>query len=100
MLSAFTASSQTQAEKDAARIANREKLHRHLIASGPKKRIEIAFRQSDKQPFNFVAVKRGGLANVDGFEIVVGVSADQTIGFRIYPYYKGEYVNIDKAVSA
>ena len=97
MLSAFTASSQTQAEKDAARIANREKLRQLLMASGPKKGIEIAFRQSDKQPFNFVAVKRGGFANVDGFEIVVGVSTDQTIGFRIYPYYKGEYVNIDKA---
>jgi hypothetical protein len=97
MLSAFTASSQTQAEKDAARIANREKLRQLLIASGPKKGIEIAFRQSDKQPFNFVAVKRGGFANADGFEIVVGVSVDQTIGFRIYPYYKGEYVNIDKA---
>jgi len=97
MLSAFMASSQTQAEKDAARIANREKLRQLLMASGPKKGIEIAFRQSDKQPFNFVAVKRGGFANVDGFEIVVGVSTDQTIGFRIYPYYKGEYVNIDKA---
>lgn len=97
LLSALTASSQIQADKDASRIANREKLRQLLIASGPKKGIEIAFRQSDKQPFNFVAVKRGGFANVDGFEVVVGVSNDQTIGFRIYPYYKGSYINIDKA---
>ena len=97
MFCAFTAISQTQAEKDAARVATREKLRQLLIDSGPKKGIEIAFRQSDKQPFNFVAVKRGGFTNAEGFEIVVGVSNDQTIGFRIYPYYKGAYINIDKA---
>ena len=97
MLCAFSAMSQTQAEKDAARAATREKLRQLLIDSGPKKGIEIAFRQSEKQPFNFVAVKRGGFANAEGFEIVIGVSADQTIGFRIYPYYKGGYVNINKA---
>ena len=68
-----------------------------MASSGPKKGIEINFRQSDKQPFNFVAVKRGGFANAEGFEVVIGVSNDETIGFRIYPYYKGGYVNLDKA---
>jgi len=89
--------SQTQAQKDADRVATRERLRQLLIDSGPKKGIEIAFRQSDKQPFNFVAVKKGGFANAEGFEVVVGVSADQTIGFRIYPYYKGGYINVNKA---
>lgn len=88
---------QTAQDNDAVRVANREKLRQLLIASGPKKGIETAFRQSDKQPFNFVGVKRGGFVNTEGFEIVVGVSNDQTIGFRIYPYYKGGYINIDKA---
>jgi hypothetical protein len=88
---------QTPAQKEAARVANREKLRALLAASGPKKGIEINFRQSDKQPFNFVAVKRGGLTNAEGFEVVVGVSNDDTIGFRIYPYYKGSYVNVNKA---
>ncbi|HWW75253.1 MAG TPA: hypothetical protein VNZ44_07655 [Pyrinomonadaceae bacterium] len=88
---------QTAAQKEAARVATREKLRALLAASGPKRGIEIAFRQSDKQPFNFVAVKRGGFANAEGFEVVVGVSNDETIGFRIYPYYKGNYVNINKA---
>ena len=94
---AVAAAAQTPAEKEAARVATREKLRALLAASGPKKTIEIAFRQSDKQPFNFVGVKRGGLTNAEGFEIVVGVSNDDTIGFRIYPYYKGGYVNVDKA---
>src|ERR1044071_6140184 len=91
------AQQQTPAQKEAARVATREKLRALLAASGPKRGIEIAFRQSDKQPFNFVAVKRGGLVNAEGFEVVIGVSTDDTIGFRIYPYYRGGYINIDKA---
>ena len=91
------AQQQTAAQKEAARVATREKLRALLAASGPKRGIEIAFRQSDKQPFNFVAVRRGGFANAEGFEVVVGVSNDETIGFRIYPYYKGGYVNVNKA---
>jgi hypothetical protein len=88
---------QTAQEKEANRVATREKLRALLASAGPKKGIEIAFRQSDKEPFNFVAVKRGGFSNAEGFEIVVGVSNDETIGFRIYPYYKGGYINVDKA---
>jgi hypothetical protein len=91
------ASAQTPQDKTASRNATREKLRQLLAASGPKRGIEIPFRQSDKQPYNFVGVKRGGLTNAEGFEVVVGVSNDETIGFRIYPYYKGGYVNIDKA---
>lgn len=94
---AVGAAAQTPAQKEAARVAVREKLRALLAEVGPKKGIEIAFRQSDKQPFNFVGVRRGGLTNAEGFEVVVGVSNDETIGFRIYPYYKGGYVNVDKA---
>src|SRR6185503_10738917 len=94
---ASLATGQTQQEKDAARIANREKLRQLLTTSGPKRGIEVAFRQSDKQPFNFVGVKRGGFTNAEGFEIVIGVSNDNTIGFRIYPYYKDTYINVNKA---
>ena len=97
LIFASLAGAQNQQEKDAARIANRERLRQLLIASGPKRGIEVAFRQSDKQPFNFVGVKRGGFTNAEGFEIVIGVSNDNTIGFRIYPYYKGGYINIGKA---
>jgi hypothetical protein len=88
---------QTQAEKDASRAATREKLRQLLAASGPKKGISVDFRQSDKNPFNFVGVKRDGLVNADFFEIVIGISDNETIGFRIYPHYRGAYVNLDKA---
>ena len=87
----------TPQEKEAARIATREKLRTLLETSGPKKGINISFRQSEKQPFNFVGVLREGLTNADSLEIVVGVTLDETIGFRIFPHYKGGYINVDKA---
>lgn len=97
MSCAVGTAAQTPAQKEAARVATRDRLGQLLAASGPKKGIEIAFRQSDKNPWNFVAVKRGGMTHAEAFEVVVGVSSDDTIGFRIYPYYKGGYVNVDKA---
>ena len=97
LVCATLATAQTPQEKEATRIATRDQLRQLLAASGPKKGIEINFKQSDKNPFNFVGVKRGGLTNAGGFEIVIGVSQDNTIGFRIYPYYKDGYINIEKA---
>ena len=91
------AKAQTPQEKEAARIATREKLRTLLQNSGPKKGIAINFRQSEKQPFNFVGMSQEGLTYADSFEVVIGVSKDDTIGFRIYPHYRGSYVNIDKA---
>jgi hypothetical protein len=81
--------------EDAARVKNREQLGALLDRVGPK--INVAFRRSDKQPFNFTGVMKQGLNNSDSMEIVVSVTASQTIGFRIYPHYKGGYINADKA---
>jgi hypothetical protein len=72
----------------------REKLRALLDVTGPK--INIAFRQSDKQPYNFVGVLKTGLTNADSFEIVISVSAQDTIHFRIFPHYNDAYLNIDK----
>lgn len=91
------AKAQTPQEKEANRIATREKLRTLLQNSGPKKGISISFRQSEKQPFNFVGMSQEGFTYADSFEVVIGVSKDDTIGFRIYPRYRGSYVNIDKA---
>jgi hypothetical protein len=38
-----------------------------------------------------------GLKNAEQFEIVISVTSKDTIGFRIFPHYKGAYINIDKA---
>jgi len=39
---------------------------------------------------------REGLTNSDSLEIVISVTPKETIAFRIYPHYKGNYINIDK----
>jgi hypothetical protein len=81
--------------EDAARVRTREQLSTLLDRAGPK--INVSFRQSQKQPFNFIGVMKEGLTNADSLEIVIGVTAKQTISFRIYPHYKGAYINVDKA---
>jgi hypothetical protein len=97
VLTVAAASAQTAAEKAAARAATRDKLGAVLEASGAKRGIELAFRRSEKNEFNFSAQRSFGLKNVDSIEIVAGVSDDETISFRIYPYVNDSYININKA---
>jgi hypothetical protein len=83
-------------DKTADRIATRDRLRHLLEVAGQEKGINIPFRQSDKNQFNFIGVKRDGLANSDMLEIVISVSDQQTIHFRVYPHYHDAYINIDK----
>lgn len=88
----------TPTTKEAERIKTRDQLLQLLEKVGPN--IKISFHQSQKQPFNLVGVLKDGITNADSYEIVVGVSTDQTIGFRIFPHYKGAYINLDKVSNA
>ncbi len=90
-------STATPAQKQASRDDTREKLRTLLTTLVPK--VNIDFRQSDKQPYNFLGALKTGLANTDLFEVVVSVSDQETIHFRIYPHYKGGYINIDRAAN-
>ncbi|MFN2492530.1 MAG: hypothetical protein ABR501_06565 [Pyrinomonadaceae bacterium] len=85
----------SQQDDEAARIKTRTQLAQLLEKVGPE--IKVAFSQSEKQPFNYVGSLKTGLTYADSFEIVISVTPKATIGFRIYPHYKGKYVNIDKA---
>jgi len=82
-------------QETASRDAIREKLRTLLNTEGPK--MNVAFKQSEKQPYNFVGIMSTGLTNADSFEILILVSDQDTIHFRIYPHYKGAYLNVDKA---
>jgi hypothetical protein len=83
-----------QQDDPAARERTRTKLATLLEATGPT--INVKFRQSDKQPFNYVASLNTGLENAESFEIVISVTKKDTIGFRIYPHYNKGYINVDK----
>jgi hypothetical protein len=84
-------------QNEATRNRTREQMRTLLDRAGQRPDVNVAFRQSDKQPYNFVGVMKEGLANCDSLEIVISVTSKDTIGFRIYPHYKSGYVNVDKA---
>ena len=83
-----------QADANASREKTRDRLNALLEREGPN--MKVSFRQSDKNPWNFIGVLRDGLKNAESMEIVIMVSAKETIGFRVFPHYKGGYINIDK----
>ena len=83
-----------QQDDEAARIRTREKLAQLLEKAGPT--INVAFRQSSKQPFNYVGSLTAGLLHAESLEIVISVTAKDTIGFRVYPHYKKGYINPGK----
>ena len=85
------------AQDTPARVATREHLRSVLATAGQRSDVNVAFRQSTKNPYNFVGSATTGLVNSDSLEIVISVTAKDTIGFRIYPHYKGGYINVDKA---
>ena len=90
-----TAAPAQTAAQETARSATREKLRQLLERVGPA--LNISFRQSQKQPFNFIGELKQGLSHAESLEIVIGVTAQETISFRIYPHYQGGYINVDKA---
>ena len=84
-----------QQDREAARIRTRELLGQVLAKAGPG--INVNFNRSKKETFNYVGVLRTGLVYADIYEIVISVTAHDTIDIRCYPHYKGAYINIDKA---
>jgi hypothetical protein len=78
------------------RDQTREMVRASLIKYGALDEVNTTFRQSDKEPYNFIGIMRTGLKNVESLEIVISVSNQSTIHFRIYPHYNGGYLNLDK----
>ena len=83
-------------EEDEApeREVTRKRLSELLAKEGPE--LKVDFAQSQKEEFNYIGSLKDGLVNAESFEIVISVTAKDTINFRIYPHYKKSYVNVDK----
>jgi hypothetical protein len=79
-----------------SRDTTREQLRSVLASAGARSDVNVAFRQSTKNPYNFVGTM-SGLTNSDYLEIVVSVTQSDTIGFRVYPHYRGNYINVSRA---
>ena len=80
-----------------SRDTTRERLGALLATAGQRSDVNVAFRQSTKNPYNFIGTMSTGLTNADQLEIVISVTKSDTIGFRVYPHYNGSYVNVGKA---
>jgi hypothetical protein len=78
-----------------AREKTRARMTALLQRVGPE--LKVNFQPSPKSQFVFTGVLRDGLVNSEYFEIVITVTSKETISFRIFPHYKGGYINIDKA---
>jgi hypothetical protein len=79
-----------------SRDVTRERLRRLLDEAGARSDVNVTFRQSAQQPYNLFGTMRGGMANADGLEVVISVTDDETIGVRVFPHYKNDYINLDK----
>lgn len=82
-------------QAEATRDKTRDRMSALLARVGPD--VKVAFQQSTKSQYVFTGMMREGLTNCDSLEIVITVTSKETIGFRIFPHYKGGYINIDKA---
>jgi hypothetical protein len=80
----------------AARDDMREKLRALLETAGERDDVKVSFRQSTKEPYNFIGTMKDRMSNVDSLEIVIRVTPSDTIGFRVYPHYKDGYINLNK----
>jgi len=65
-----------------------------LAIEGPK--IGVAFHPPSKNPYNFAGTLTQGLRNSESIEIIISVTKANTVGFRIYPHYKGGYINLGR----
>ena len=83
-----------QDEEAAPRNRTREHLEALLEKTGAE--MKVAFKPIQKQPFHYVGSLTAGLVNTESFEIVITVTAKDTINFRIYPHYSKGYINVDK----
>ena len=78
-----------------AREKTRARMSALLQRIGPE--IKVGFQVSPKSQYVFTGVMQDGLTNSEKLEIVITVTTKDTIGFKIFPHYKGGYINIDKA---
>ena len=81
---------------DAERVANREKMRNALNQVGAK--MGIDFRQSDRQPFNFIGSLESGLRNAESMEVLVMIGTRDVITVQVYPHISGGgYINVGRA---
>jgi hypothetical protein len=83
-----------QTDTDAVRDSTRRQLETLLSTYGPAR--EMRFQRSADQPFDIVGVFDKPMLYVSRLEIIVTVTGERTIGFRVYPRLHGAHINLDR----
>ena len=83
-----------QTDTNAVRDSTCRQLETLLSTYGPAR--EMRFQRSADQPFDIVGVFDKPMMYVSRFEIIVNVSRQRTIGFRVYPRWHGAHINLDR----
>lgn len=84
--------------QDDSRAANRESMRALLNQVGP--RIGVEFRQSERNPWNFVGSMTTGLRNAESLEILALIGRDDVIWIQVYPHRAGGgYFNLSRAAN-
>ena len=95
LLTLLAASASAQND-DANREATRERVRAALQATGP--RMNVNFKQSERQPFNFVGSLTDGLTNSESMEILILIGRNDVLTVQAYPHLTGnKYINIDRS---
>jgi len=79
-----------------SRNATLRSLRSTLTSAGKLADVNATFRVSDKDEFTFISTMTG-FTHSDSLEVVIRVTPNDTLNFRVYPHYEGGYINLDKA---
>lgn len=83
-------------DDDADRTATRERVRNALKDIGP--RMGVTFRQSERQPFNFVGSLTDGLNNAESMEVLLLIGHQDVLHVQVYPHMPGnKYINVDRS---
>jgi hypothetical protein len=83
-----------QNDTDAVRDTTRQRLETLLASYGPARGMH--FQRSGSEPFDIVGSYDTHLFYASRLEIIVTVTTKQTIGFRVYPYWRGAHINLNR----
>jgi hypothetical protein len=59
--------------------------------------LAMRFHRNQKDPFTIKGTINGGLHYASSFDVIINITRQNTIGFRVYPRYEGIHINIDGA---
>jgi len=83
-----------QADTNVVRDTTRQQLEALLSTYAPAR--EMRFQRSANQPYDVVGSFDKPMLYASRLEIIASVTSQRTIGFRVYPRWRGTHINLDR----